>query len=116
MIYLNKRLIESQNLTMHDVNALTALHIMLKTVFDKVEDMTPSEVDDNRDEIVSVVEDLELEMQRVWHFPQSKAHHTWWVRVPQCTCPTMDNLELMGVDQRIHTASCLLHGRKHWND
>lgn len=116
MIYLNKRLIESQNLTMHDVNALTRLHTMLNTAFEKIEDMTDSELDDNRNEIVSLIEDLELEMQRVWKFPQSRAHHTWWVKTPHCICPTMDNIEMMGVDSRIHSAGCLLHGRKHWND
>lgn len=61
----------------------------------------------------NIVEAIEFELQKYWHFELDANCHTWWNKtLIGCTCPIMDNLERFGQPKIINT-SCIFHGGKY---
>lgn len=65
----------------------------------------------NRD-YVSHLEKLEYELQELWGFGKDRSKHEWWMKIPGCTCPKMDNEDLWGIDQRWYNSDCPWHGKE----
>lgn len=61
---------------------------------------------------VQVIEELEFELQELWHFPQDKTYHRYWKYIKGCTCPRMDNEDPMYFGRRITVGDCPWHWRK----
>lgn len=107
MAILNPHLTEKQELSSKDIDTLMELHNEMQVLKD-----TPlSEIDDIP-EYVAQVENLEYDMQEAWKFSKDPTHHTHWFTDPKCACPKFDNLDLIGIDRRIISLSCPLHGNR----
>lgn len=81
--------------------ALTALHRLM----DEIADKPRGEKYDPND----FIEDIEHTMQGLWGFTRDRDFHIHWLRRAGCTCPKMDNHELMGAPYRIVAADCPFH-------
>jgi hypothetical protein len=53
---------------------------------------------------------LEFKTQEAWGFEKNETYHNWWLTVPGCNCPVMDNAERYGIEGNIHVDSCPWHG------
>lgn len=105
-IKLNWDLAQTNGLTNGEMQAIIDCHTRRIVIFDlmkKTDDR--EELRDFADEI----EQLEYEMQAYWHFPRDRDYHTWWLVVPKCNCPKMDNRDPMYFGRRIIVGSCPVH-------
>lgn len=101
---LNPFLVEQQKLTKRDVKKIFKLHQEKSLVFDEMETS-----DDLR--LVEEVKQLEFKLQDAWKFPRDKNWHRWF-EVPRCTCPKMDNIDMLGCNLISMNMSCIWHGVK----
>lgn len=107
---LNNRLLKQQGLTDWDAVKIENLHTMLQSLFADMEYYYNP--DDNAFElkecskIITAIENL---MQSAWKFPVHEDFHTHWYRAPHCTCPVLDNDDVMGLPYHIITLDCPLH-------
>ena len=46
----------------------------------------------------------------MWGFDRDSTKHTWWNKIDGCTCPVLDNKDLLGTRYRIYSESCKWHG------
>jgi hypothetical protein len=60
--------------------------------------------------ILERLTDLEFTLQDAWGFDRDKNYHTYWLKLSGCTCPKMDNRELIGIDWKWVSEDCLYHG------
>ena len=107
---LNKRLISIQGLSEVEVIVIKKLHIELQDYFEEVKNTNPhdwTKADQQR--IITEVERIEFAMQKAWKFEVNANYHSWWNKVPHCTCPLMDNQDAMGSKMRYFSSVCLLH-------
>lgn len=49
-------------------------------------------------------------MQEAWGFDRNSDFHKYWFTMPNCSCPTMDNEEMIGTKYRITSMECIIHG------
>lgn len=103
---LNEKLAVRQGVTDQEMFYLVELHIAKLANFDLMQ-ATTSRLELRS--LASIIEWVEFEMQRNWHFPINKDFHEWYL-VPKCTCPRMDNRDRRGTPYRIVNATCLVHG------
>lgn len=84
--------------------ALTALHRLMDEIVDspRGEKYDPNEF----------IEDIEHTMQGLWGFTRDRDFHIHWLRRAGCTCPKMDNHDLMGAPYRIVTDDCPFHTKE----
>lgn len=62
--------------------------------------------------VEEVVRNLEYRLQELWKFPQDPKFHRYQTHIKGCTCPKLDNAELVGYDaDRYRTSDCPWH----WN-
>lgn len=61
---------------------------------------------------VQFMEDIEHTLQGLWKFTRDRDFHTHWIDLPGCTCPKLDNQDLMGAPYRIVNASCPHHNQE----
>lgn len=111
MTILNPHLIKKQELKEDDIYELEGLHETLNRTFDKMEALDPKN-DEDKDTLIlysHLIESLEYNMQRVWKFEQDRMRHSWWYRVPHCTCPKMDNNDALYANVRLFRHDCPIH-------
>jgi hypothetical protein len=60
-------------------------------------------------EPVQFIEDIEYTLQHLWGFSRDRDFHVHWVDLKGCTCPKMDNRDLMGAPYRITNETCPHH-------
>lgn len=58
------------------------------------------------------LEKLEYSLQAAWGFDANPDFHTWWYKIPGCTCPKMDNADPMFHGRRIYAGGCPVHNPK----
>lgn len=106
--YLNQGLAERMGVTDQELINLIDLHQHKLSLFDNME-----VTKDTRElkQFAKQVEQIEFDLQKNWHFPQDSSFHEWYT-VPQCTCPHMDNADMRGIDRRIISQSCPVHGQQ----
>jgi hypothetical protein len=81
--------------------ALTALHRLMDEIVDNPRlDKYDANV---------FIEDIEFTMQGLWGFPRDRDFHIHWLRRAGCTCPKMDNHDLMGAPYRVVDFGCPHH-------
>lgn len=104
---LNPDLIKRQGLTEEEVFNVRDWHNRREQLFGLME----RSVDPAWLQILAeAVEKVEFELQRAWKFPLNRNMHTWWMRLPHCRCPQMDNMERVGTPYRIRSEGCPIHG------
>ena len=56
-----------------------------------------------------IVTQIEFQLQTLWRFKQDETMHRWFER-PKCSCPKMDNSEMLGTGVRYTNPNCIIHG------
>lgn len=60
-----------------------------------------------------VVTDIEFELQALWGFPQDPKFHRYQQYIKGCTCPRLDNRDLIGVSEhRYRVSDCPWHWKE----
>lgn len=102
----------------------TRAHIL--SLHDRWEDMTPIEQETvsqlhrllrevkltprtDKYDAVQLIEDVEYTLQSLWGFPRDRDYHNHWIDISGCTCPKLDNSELMGAPYRVINQECPWH-------
>jgi hypothetical protein len=89
------------NMTETEHAALTALHRLMDEV---VNNPRLDKYEANQ-----FIEDIEYTMQGLWGFTRDRDFHIHWLRRAGCTCPKMDNHDLMGAPYRYIKENCPHH-------
>lgn len=93
-VNLNKALLKNKGISEKGEKALISLHSILDDVIEHPEEYgTPNEV-------LTIITELEYAMQAMWKFPKSEAHLRHSYRLKGCTCPHLDNIEMVGYTER----------------
>jgi hypothetical protein len=58
---------------------------------------------------VQMIEDLEMELQELWHFDIDRRYHRYWKYIKDCCCPRQDNEDWMYFGRRIISVDCPWH-------
>lgn len=109
-VCLNPRLVEKQGLTQHDVDMLFDLHRTVNGVKQKISIAAKTGDKEKRNSFLKELEYLEFDMQEVWKFPLDSSYHTHWLDIDGCSCPSMDNHDMLGVAWRVINRDCPIHG------
>ncbi len=117
---LNPGLIERQGLTQKQIGDVFATHGEKCSLFNRARGMlheyaAKGEIDNiDQLEIQKINKELailEFRAQIAWGFDEDESHHNWWLDIPGCCCPQMDNRERVGVpNARIYSGVCPWHG------
>ena len=59
---------------------------------------------------VLAVEALETTLQLLWGFSYNKNYQTYRFGFKDCSCPKIDNRDMVGSGQFIHDKGCVVHG------
>ena len=109
-VVLDSRLIEKQKLNQDDIDKIIALHENRHELFELMSSLDSVRDNEQLRKCVGTLETIEFAMQKRWKFPQDKDYHTWWFRAPHCSCPKMDNADILYFGRRIIMEKCPLHG------
>jgi hypothetical protein len=105
---INPRLARRQGLSKESVDKIIELH---KKAYDILDAAKTLEKDDTPKYYNEALKALEFNMQEVWGFSQDANYHTWWLNMPGCTCPQMDNRDPAYYGRgRIISGDCPIHG------
>jgi len=116
---LNTGLIHRQELTRSEVGRVFKSHGQKLKLFDDARALLRRASEKgylskkDQKEIVkinSILKSLEFKAQAAWGFDANEDHHNWWMDLPGCRCPKMDNRERQGVPGYIHNQDCPWHG------
>ena len=104
--HLNQNLVARNNVSHQAQMRLCELYDELEALIEEGDASLSVEV--NR-EIADKIEQLELNLQRLWGFPQDEEFHRYWLNIGSCSCPKMDNMDRLGYG-RIINLDCPVHG------
>ncbi len=115
---LNEKLLNEQKVSTEQKNNLITLHARLRREFQiaKVLLDTDSLIPKHAKIIANEVKKIEFSMQENWNFEQDESNHKYWYRIPGCTCPIMDNDDMLGSRHRWFNDKCPYHGYKETKD
>ena len=117
---LNSGLITSQNLDGTDVGIIFNLHGQKLYLFKEATEFLKEKADLGQltDEDLETIDNfnqklqaLEFAAQEAWGFDEDANYHNWWMDMPGCKCPQMDNRERQGIEGYIHNGGCPWHGQ-----
>lgn len=60
-------------------------------------------------DIAESITSVEFQLQKAWKFPLDKNYHTYFLKLPGCTCPKLDNSDNIGTSTRYIRDSCVYH-------
>jgi hypothetical protein len=118
-VNINSNLILSQELGQEDIGEIFNAHGQKCFVYNKAFDLLQmcaekksinEEDKEEIDRIVNEIQELEFMAQRGWKFNENPDFHNWWLDIPGCECPRMDNFDYMGTSRKIHTETCPWQG------
>ena len=109
---LNPKLIKKQKLNKRQIEVVVDLHVGLDEVMKEMEAKEINNFLDQKfiQDCAGVVREYEFKLQEAWGFEQNVNNHSWWFRVPHCTCPAMDNEDYVGTELNVFTTGCPVHG------
>jgi len=105
---LNQDLIKQQNISKKQQQRLMKLYKELEEFFAYVRDLTEDEAKKLGYALTITLKDIEFQLQENWNFEQNALYHTWWDKIPKCSCPKLDNKERFGVEKIIN-CGCIIH-------
>lgn len=103
---INEELADRLGVSQENRDKINQLHGYLDKLLSE-----PENVYSEYERVVTHIERIEFELQRLWGFEQNKAFHSYWFRVKGCTCPKLDNQEMVGVGRRIISGDCPFHAQ-----
>lgn len=103
---LNERLVNKQNISQVEIDALKTSHQLKHYIFKKAESCKQNET--TLKMLAKMFETLEFEQQKLWHFPLDKNFHHFF-ELPGCTCPKSDNLNVCGTLLKYISHTCPIH-------
>lgn len=106
---LNMFLAKKQNITREQLEALKLSHQFKWILFEAAKNVTSEPLKLRL--LAALFDALEFEQQELWNFERDASHHLFWT-FPGCSCPQMDNEERRGIDQKIYSSTCPIHGNK----
>ena len=106
MTTLNRFLAAKQGLTQDEINFIEELHTERLSIFSAMEKLSKKS---DFSHFVKNLEILEFKLQRAWKFPETRSMHSWWFRVPHCSCPKDENEIRRGIELRIINKKCPVH-------
>jgi hypothetical protein len=118
-VHLNESLIKKQKLGPYRVGKVMESHGVRLGLFDMARAVLQDAAEKGKltkkhqktmEEIKENLEEAEFDAQAAWGFPLDENYHQWWMDLPGCTCPKMDNQELMGAKYKIYNGDCPWHG------
>jgi len=92
---------------------LNELHKKLNDIFDDELKAKTKRIEIDNDQIKKwddEIKNIEFELQETWGFELDSKYHRYWFDQPLCTCPKMDNKELIGAEHRLIDCRCPVHG------
>jgi hypothetical protein len=106
-VCLNQKWIKDKVIDSDGIAKLQEIHAKRIDLFNRIEKETDIV---KLHEMAQEIDEIDFELQDGWGFGRDKRYHTWWYRLPKCTCPKMDNKDRIGTDLRIISLDCPLHG------
>ena len=118
MTKFNKQLIKSQDVSEDQQVELDHLYTLLEGLFTLAKDLQLSnDLTFTTGSIISnTLRDIEFMLQKNWNFKQNEDKHSYWYKLPGCTCAKMDNKERWGTPYAIITQNCPYHGSKEFHE
>jgi hypothetical protein len=119
---LNGSLIHDQGLGRVDVGMLFNLHGQKLYLFDEARSLLQELAvkgkitkQDKKEikRINDILKGLEFNAQEIWGFSIDENYHNWWLDLPGCKCPPMDNMERSGTPYKVIVEDCPWHGAIH---
>lgn len=107
-VLLNLELAKKQGCTHDDMLGIMDAHRCRVEVFAIMSGLNANDVVALRHH-ADKVESLEFLLQAFWHFEQDKTKHSFWYKLPFCTCPKIDNGDSMYKGHRIIVEGCPIH-------
>lgn len=105
IVYHNKALADKQGLSQKERIALEVIYNQMHAILAR-----PGMYGDPQD-IPDIISGFEYVLQALWHFPMESKFHRYQLEIAGCTCPTLDNYELIGYTRRRHhNSECPFHG------
>ena len=96
----NERLISKLDLPDHIQQTLTDIYKQLTLVLNRPDMYTNP---------VEHIEALEYTLQVLWQFTPDRNRHSYWYKINGCTCPKMDNNDMIGTGYRKISEDCKWH-------
>jgi len=84
---------------------LLETHVSIFKLFEKYKESSRTTFEDLNTELTI----LNFELQKLWGFPLNFNFHTYWLQVPGCVCPKLDNKDLFGTPYRNYSSGCPIH-------
>ena len=112
-ILYNTLLAEEMKLTAEQRDAINDLHHELNKIFDEELKVKTGRRDATNKQLKkwdNEIKEIEFKLQEAWGFKQDSKYHRYWYDQPLCTCPKMDNKELVGTEHRLIDYRCPVHG------
>lgn len=106
---LNGALICKNKVDQKGIECLKALYLNLLEVIKKMEKETDKNV---LRQYAKDVTTIEFSLQKAWKFKEDARFHSFWYKLPHCTCPKMGNEDMRGSDCVIYDRGCILHGQE----
>jgi hypothetical protein len=115
---INSSLVEQRGLDQVDIGILFNLHGQKLFLFNDARNFLIKKAKAKKIDLKDIekikdynerLRELEFAAQEAWGFSQNTKYHNWWLDMPGCTCPKLDNLDCSGVDQNIISHECPWH-------
>ena len=104
---------DETELTAEQRKKINELHEQLNKIFDEELKVKTGRRDATSKQLKkwdAEIKDIEFKLQEAWGFKQDSSFHRHWYEQPLCTCPKMDNKELLGTEHRLINYECPVHG------
>ena len=121
LLNINTNLLIKKDISKKNIKRIIKLHKKLNKIFDKeygilqdykAENISRKKFDKKVSKIDKKIKKIEFKLQKAWGFPKNESYHQYWYRQPACSCPKLDNDELLGKNFKIINSDCLVHGLK----
>lgn len=104
---INEALVEERNVRGNSVERIKEIHEQLDVIFKNIDTYVENI---GYKAVAELVTDLDYQLQDNWGYARDKSWHTYWYKIPGCTCPKMDNAETRGVGRDWINMHCPFHG------
>lgn len=111
--FINEDLLKRQKVSDDNIQKILKHYYQIDMLFEECETMDvyiPDDVEYLKNR-AKELEQIEFSLQEAWNFTQDRDFHSYWWRIPHCTCPEMDNRERVGTGMFIIDGDCPIHGK-----
>ncbi len=105
--YLDKTLIQKNNLSSFQISMIKELHLQLQLVYETMES-TPATDIKSLKKLFALTTSIEYRKQMYYGVVEDRSQHNWFM-VPKCTCPKKENQKRQGTPFKIIDKKCPIH-------